>query len=188
MIKMESKLEFFGGAGSVTGSNFLLRSNPDRSGGAETKILVDGGLFQGCDFCGKENWKPFPFDPVSVQVLVVTHAHIDHIGRIPKLVRDGFRGRIISTVATKSLANPLLRDNMELLEREAEREGKELLYEQKDIEAAMRLWEGVQYRAPQELPGDFTLEFLSSSHILGSAMVKVSRKERSIVFTGDLGG
>ncbi len=185
---MQSILEFHGGAGSVTGSNFLLRSNPDQSGGAGVKILVDCGLFQGSLQNDALNRNPFSFEPASIQVLIVTHAHIDHIGRIPKLVRDGFRGRIVSTTATKSLAHPLLMDNMELLAHAAAREGKPALYEEKDVAAAMRLWEGFPYRTNEELPGGFTLEFLSSAHILGSAMVRLSRGGKAVVFTGDLGG
>lgn len=178
---MESKLQFFGGAGRVTGANFLLD-------GGNAKLLVDCGLFQGCHSCEGDNWEPFLFAPVSVQVLIVTHAHIDHIGRIPKLVRDGFRGRIISTEATKALAYPLLMDNMELLGHAAVRERKPPLYEEKDIEAALRLWEVFPYRKSEELPGGFMLELLCSSHILGSAMARLSRGGKTIVFTGDLGG
>ncbi len=178
---MQSTVSFFGGAGSVTGSNFLLD-------GGNAKFLVDCGLFQGCESCEIDNWKPFPFDPASIQVLIVTHAHIDHIGRIPKLVKDGFRGRILSTEATKSLSVPLLADNVELLEQAARHHGRPELYGKDDIAAAMRLWEGIPYRTPAELPGGFTLEFLCSSHILGSAMAKFSRGDKTMVFTGDLGG
>lgn len=187
---MQSTISFFGGAGSVTGSNFLLETDsPSTSLGAtKIRILVDCGLFQGMPESEAENWKPFSFDPSAVQVLIVTHAHIDHIGRIPKLVKDGFRGRILSTEATKSLAAPLLADNQELLEQAAQRHGRPTLYGEDDIAAAMRLWEGVPYRKPQELPGGFSLEFLCSSHILGSAMAKFSRGEKTMVFTGDLGG
>lgn len=179
-----SSLTFCGGAGSVTGSNFLLADalNP------AAHFLVDCGLFQGCDFCDEANWKPFPFDPVSIHTLAVTHAHIDHIGRIPKLVRDGFRGRIVSTEATKALAEPMLLDSMELLERDAKKHGRAILYDEKDVAAAMKLWDAVPYHETVKLPGDYSLQFLNAGHILGSGMAKFSRWGRDIIFTGDLGG
>ena len=174
-------LHFFGGAGTVTGSNFLLESGAD-------KILVDCGLFQGKHASEEANWAPLPYDPASIPFLIVTHAHVDHIGRIPRLVRLGFRGKILSTEATKALAGPLLLDSMELLQGEAARHNHELLYEKKDVERALSLWEVTSYHKPQELPGGFTLEFLDAGHILGAAMVRLTRGGRSIVLTGDLGG
>ena len=151
-------------------------------------MLVDCGLFQGCHACEDENWKPFPFEPSSVPLLLVTHAHIDHIGRIPKLVRDGFKGKIFSTEATKSIALPLLLDSMELLRQAANRSGREPLYEEEDIRRAMEMWEGFPYQKEIPLTGGITLKFLNSSHILGSAMIELAREGKSIVFTGDLGG
>jgi metallo-beta-lactamase family protein len=177
---MQSTIYFYGGAGSVTGSNFLL----DTGG---KKILIDCGLEQGQHSAEESNWKPFAYEPSGVDVLVVTHAHIDHIGRIPYLVKSGFKGSIISTEATRGLAGPMLKDAMELMAHEAQRHGKEPLYDEDDIAAALKLWQGTSYHKSQEI-GDVTLEFLDSGHILGSAMAKFSRGGKSIVFTGDLGG
>ena len=176
-----STVHFYGGAGSVTGSNFLLESEGFRT-------LIDCGLFQGCDFCDDANWKPFPYDPASIPTLVVTHAHIDHVGRIPLLVKRGFRGKIISTVATRAIAEPLLLDSMEILTEEARRRGSEPLYTEGDIAAAMKLWETTSYRTPMNLSDGFMLEFLDSGHILGAAMAKFTREGKNIIFTGDLGG
>ena len=162
-----STIHFYGGAGSVTGSNFLLESD-------DFKVLVDCGLFQGCDFCNEENWKPFPYEPASIPTLVVTHAHIDHVGRIPLLVKRGFRGKIISTKATRDIAGPLLLDSMELLAEEAHRRGIEPLYDENDIARAMQIWETTSYRTPLHLSHDFILEFLDSGHILGAAMAATS--------------
>ena len=112
---MQSNIFFYGGAGTVTGSNFLLDTGgPSSKLGVNKKILIDCGLFQGDHIAEMGNWEPFPFDPKEISVLVNTHAHIDHIGRIPKLVREGFTGKIISTEATKALALPMLMDAMAL--------------------------------------------------------------------------
>ncbi len=176
-----STVHFFGGAGSVTGSNFLLESS-------DVKLLIDCGLFQGCDFCGHANWDVFPYDPASLPVLIVTHAHIDHVGRIPRLVKEGFRGRIISTEATRALAEPLLFDSMEILSEEANRHGREPLYDERDIKQALSLWEELPYRTTLDLPVFVELEFLDAGHILGSSMAALTRGGRRIIFTGDLGG
>ena len=178
---MTSTIYFHGGAGAVTGSNFLLDTG-------EAKFLVDCGLTQGRHSAEAQNWEAFPYDVASVPFLFVTHAHIDHIGRIPKLVKDGFKGRIISTEATRALAEPLLLDSMELLAHDARKHEREPLYNEHDIEHTMRLWEGVPYHKKIELPGDVSAEFLDAGHILGSAMVRFERGGKSVVFTGDLGG
>ena len=178
---MQSKIFFYGGAGSVTGSNFLLDMG-------SRKILIDCGLFQGEHALDEINWEPFKFDPKEISVLINTHAHIDHIGRIPKLVRDGYTGKIISTEATKALAEPMLYDALELNRHEAQKHGKEPLYDEKDIEQALSQWEGIPYHQEHDLGDGVTFQFYNSGHILGSAMAKLTRSGRSIVFTGDLGG
>ncbi len=175
----ESNLYFYGAAGMVTGSNFLL----DTGNG---KLLIDCGLMQGI---GEEkNWEPFPYNPAEISHLIVTHAHLDHVGRIPRLVRMGFKGKIISTSATMALAEPLLLDAMEILGNFAERRGREELFNEHDISAAMRLWTGIGYGEKTDLPDSVALEFLDAGHILGSAMARLTRDGRNIVFTGDIGG
>ncbi len=187
---MKSTIHFYGGAGSVTGSNFLLEVDSPSASLRATKIriLVDCGLFQGKHSFEDKNWEPFPFDPKEISVLINTHAHIDHIGRIPKLVKEGFTGKIISTEATRALAEPLLLDAMELSARTAEHIGKEPLYDEHDIAQAMRQWVGVGYHQPQEVGGGVSLELLDAGHILGSAMARFTRAGKTLVFTGDLGG
>lgn len=181
----QSTLTFVGGAGSVTGSNFLLDTGA-------AKILVDCGLFQGEHSFDDANWQPFAFNPNDISVLINTHAHIDHIGRIPALVKQGYTGRIISTEATKALAEPMLLDAMELLRKTAVKIGKEPLYDEHDIAHAMKQWDTIPYHTPHELEDGVTLEFLNSGHILGSAMALLRRgsegQAKSILFTGDLGG
>src|SRR3990167_2763965 len=186
---MQSTLYFHGGAGMVTGSNFLLETfNPDGTVGA--RFLVDCGLVQGVG--GGKNWEPFAYNPADISHLIVTHAHLDHIGRIPRLVRMGFKGKIISTSATMALAEPLLLDAMEILGNFAERRGREELFNEHDISAAMALWTGIGYGEKTDLPDGIQLELLDAGHILGSAMALLRRgsegQARSILFTGDLGG
>lgn len=176
----KSTLHFLGGAGQVTGSNFLLDTG-------EAKYMIDCGLFQGRHAFEETNWHTFAFDPKDIKALLVTHAHIDHIGRIPKLVRDGFRGAIYSTEATKALAEPLLEDSMEILAHDSRKHGHELLYEEKDIHQTLKLWQGVPYKKTINLEGGFQVQFLNAGHILGSAMIVMQRGERKIVFAGDIG-
>lgn len=194
---MQSTIRFCGGAGAVTGSNFLFTlsnveglecgSPSTELGATNTKVLVDCGLAQGRHDAEEANWTPFAYDPAGIPLLIVTHAHIDHVGRIPKLVRDGFRGRIISTEATKALSEPLLLDSMELLAHDARKHGKPELYNKADVAHAMSLWEGVPYHAVQELGDGASFRFINSGHILGSAMVEFTRGGVHTLFTGDLG-
>ena len=102
------KITFCGGVGSVTGANFLLEADGK-------KILVDCGLTQGTKLADDVNWDPFPYDPKEIDILFVTHAHIDHLGRIPKLINEGFNGKIYSTLPTKSMATLMLDDTAGIL-------------------------------------------------------------------------
>lgn len=185
---MQSTIRFFGGAGSVTGSNFMLDTTQVGRQAGGKKFLIDCGLFQGEHAFDQSNWEPFAYDPKEISLLINTHAHIDHIGRIPKLVKDGYTGKILSTEATKALAEPMLYDALELNRHDAAKHGKEPLYDEKDIAQALSQWETSSYHQPQDIGDGVTLELLNSGHILGSAMAKFTREGRSIVFTGDLGG
>jgi len=176
---MSSTLGFYGGVGSVTGANFMLDTG-------EQAFLVDCGLVQGDQFAAQTNALPFAYDPAKVDVLFVTHAHADHIGRIPKLVRDGFRGKIYSTTPTKDLAHIMFEDALHIMQYEAERDDRQPLYNGKDIELALSLWDTVGYNEHITL-GDTTVHFTNAGHILGSAMVTFERYGKKIVFTGDVG-
>ena len=149
-------------------------------------FLVDCGLVQGDRFAAQVNAEPFAYDPSKVDVLFVTHAHADHIGRIPKLVRDGFRGKIYSTHPTKDLSQIMFDDALHIMQYEAERDEKPPLYSGKDIELALSLWQSVNYDEQITL-GDTTVTFTDAGHILGSAMVQMQRFGKKIVFTGDVG-
>ncbi|MBP9757078.1 MAG: MBL fold metallo-hydrolase [Candidatus Pacebacteria bacterium] len=176
---MTSKITFYGGAGSVTGANFMLDTGSAR-------ILVDCGTVAVESSPDDVNHEPFAYDVHSVQALVVTHAHADHIGRIPKLVRDGFRGAIYSTGATHDIAEIMFEDALHIMEEESLRSGTPVLYESDDIDRTMALWKTHTYHEPFHIQ-DVTVEFADAGHILGSALVRFSRGGRTIIFTGDLG-
>lgn len=173
------KVIFYGGAGSVTGSNYMIESG-------NTKILVDCGMAQGSSFAEKDNFEPFAYDPSQVSAIFVTHAHIDHTGKLPKIVKAGFKGKIYSTPPTKDFAELLLIDSEHVLREEAEKTGLPTLYTTEDIEAALAQWEGIPYHHPVQV-GDFKVTLNDAGHILGSATIKIEAEGKSIVFSGDLG-
>lgn len=173
------KLTFCGGARSVTGSNYLLES-----GG--TRILIDCGLNQGGSYAEKKNWEPFAYEPKDITAVIVTHGHIDHTGRLPQLVRGGFVGTIYSTEPTRDFVEALLLDSEHLLREDAERHGKEPLYDTNDVEKTVSLWRGLSYHEEIAI-GPFTVELYDAGHILGSAIVVVGAEGKRVAFSGDLG-
>jgi metallo-beta-lactamase family protein len=175
------KLSFYGGAGKVTGSNFLIESK-------ESKILVDCGVEQGADFCVDDVYGPFPYDVKEIGALVITHAHLDHVGRIPKLVRDGFRGKIFMTPPTRDLAELILRDSTNILRQDATRRGLDPLYEEKDVDETLSLIETLDYHIEKEITPDFSIYLRNTGHILGSASVRIKDEEgNTVALTGDIG-
>lgn len=184
------KLSFYGAAQEVTGSCFLLES-PSAGSGQSTKILVDCGLFQCPKFCDIRSREPFPFDPKTIDALFVTHAHIDHTGRIPKLIKEGFRGKIFSSPATKELAEIMLKDSTGVLAKEAAREREPVVYTESDVDEAMKLWESKKMREEIRIgdppAGGFAVSLYDAGHILGSVMVAVDLGDKRIVFSGDIG-
>lgn len=185
---MSASITFYTGVGCVTGANFLLELSDDVS--ITKKILIDCGLIQGEKVAQEENREPFGYTPSEVGFLFVTHAHLDHVGRIPKLVRDGFEGIIYSTPETRSLAELILEDAVGLLQREATNEGVSPLYEEKDMRKAFTMWKTIPYHESTDLshiiPG-LSLYLKDAGHILGSSIFEFSFQNKKIVFTGDLG-
>ncbi len=180
---MENKIKiiFYGGVGKPTGSNFLLTDNKD-----ETKILIDCGLTQGKRVAEEENRKPFKYNPADIDYLVVTHAHIDHIGLIPKLVKDGFRGKIFSTTPTRDIGTLMLTDSMGVLGKEARRNKEEPIYLEEDVKNTIALWQDIEYYEEVKM-GDFTLKLKNAGHILGSSIAEFTKDDKKVVFSGDLG-
>lgn len=178
------KLTFAGGAQMPTGSNFLLEL-----GGK--KVLIDCGLVQGEKYSLPINYEPFSYDPKSIDALIVTHGHLDHVGCIPKLVRGGFKGEIISTEPTREIAELIMLDSLGVLGKEAAHEGMQRLYEEADVFQAVHLWNGVhEYEKPfpfKTNDGEAAITLHDSGHILGGAIIEIEYKGRKIAFTGDLG-
>lgn len=176
------KLTFAGGAGAVTGSNFLVEGKNE---GKEFSFLVDCGLSQGSRELEEKNWEKFIYDPSKIDFLFVTHAHIDHIGRIPKLIHDGFNGKIISTIPTKDLSELMLQDTANIITRD-DNDLIEKIYSEKNLEKVFDLWTVIDYKQDYSV-GEFIFRFRDAGHILGSGMLEVIYNNKKIVFTGDLG-
>ncbi len=174
------KISFHGAAKSVTGANHLIESGA-------TKILVDCGLAQGDRFCREKNYAPWVYDPKEIAAVFLTHAHADHVGRLPKLVHDGFHGKIIATPPTLDLTLLNLHDSLKLMEEEAERYGTKPLYSANDVLATERLFEGLTYKTPYILNNNFTITLEDAGHILGSSFVVIETEGKRLVFTGDVG-
>lgn len=193
---MLAKISFLGAAQNVTGSSFLLETDNKR-------ILIDCGLYQERKLKYR-NWEPFPFDPVSIDAMLLTHAHVDHCGLIPKLVRDGFQGNIYCTYATADIAEIILLDSAHLQEEDAaykkKRHEKEKrkgpypevpVYTTADAEASFSHFSGVNYRETVELGEGISATFHDAGHVFGSSTIKVSITRdgdtRSVLFSGDVG-
>ncbi|MFA5827694.1 MAG: MBL fold metallo-hydrolase [Candidatus Paceibacterota bacterium] len=173
------KVTFCSGAGTVTGANFLLEGNGK-------KFLIDCGLIQGEKFVDDLNWEKFSYDAVTIDILFITHSHIDHIGRIPKLINEGFCGKIISTVPTKEITEIMFADMAHLLSRDVEHNLAEI-YSAENIKKASSLWETLEYGQKLNIDHGFQFSFKDAGHILGSGMLEIIYNNRKIVFTGDLG-
>jgi metallo-beta-lactamase family protein len=186
---MAIKLTFLGGAGTVTGSKYLLEAFGRR-------ILIDCGLFQGFKQLRLRNWAPLPFEPRSIDAVVLTHAHIDHSGYLPLLVRNGFSGPVICTSGTRDLCAILLPDSGFLHERDADYANRHgfskyrpalPLYTQHDAERSLENFAPVPFDQDHRISNDVSIRFVPAGHILGAAIVKVTVGDKIVVFSGDLG-
>ncbi|MBP8626866.1 MAG: MBL fold metallo-hydrolase [Syntrophorhabdales bacterium] len=188
------KIRFLGAARTVTGSCYHLRLD-------DMELLVDCGMYQGKN-SDNVNRAAFNFNPERIDYLLVTHAHLDHSGLIPKLVADGFKGRILTTVATAELLEIMLLDSAHIQEKDAEwmtkksfRMGKDIIYEplytQEDVKNALTYIDKKAYNEPEALSPDINYRFLDAGHILGSGILEIwyqsKKKSKKIVFSGDVG-
>ena len=183
------KLTFLGATGTVTGSKYLLEVGKKR-------ILIDCGLFQGLKQLRLKNWAKLPIDPASVDMVILTHAHIDHTGYLPLFVRNGFEGKVYCTYGTRDLCEILLPDSAHLQEEEARFANKYgfskhspalPLYTKDDAIKALDLLHPVDFEKDIDLGDGVTMRMMPNGHILGSAFVRISDGHRSILFSGDIG-
>lgn len=173
------KLGFYGAAGEVTGSNHMLEG-----GGAA--ILIDCGMFQGMKVCNEKNTAPFAYDPSKIDALFVTHAHLDHIGRIPKLIKEGFKGKIYSTPPTRQIVELMFEDTLRIIDREAKEDSHEPLYKEEEVRKTMELWTPLTYNQDVVI-GELHVRFRDAGHILGSAMLEIEHNGKKLAYSGDLG-
>lgn len=190
---MNASIKFLGAAGSVTGSKYLLRLD-------EEQVMVDCGLFQGLKELRLRNWAGLPIDVSQVGSVVITHAHIDHCGYLPRLVKDGFKGKIICTQATAELIPIMLKDAARLQEEEAEfafRQGysrhskPEPLFTVEDAEAVKNFVHGIELHQTYLIGKKASVKFFKSGHILGASSAEITvlgaRQSKKIIFSGDIG-
>lgn len=182
-IKNKVKITFAGGAVTPTGSNFLLEY-------ANKKFLVDCGLYQGSRIAEHENREDFSYDPKTIDALFITHGHLDHVGRIGKLIKDGYDGPIYSTPPTRDIGELIMIDSMGILKKESDRDGLEPMYDEKDVMQAMRNWNTKKYHEDMSFntsEGNVSVNFLDAGHIMGSSMIQFEIEGKKFLFTGDLG-
>lgn len=169
----------------MTGSNFLLEHK-------DSKILIDCGLFQGSKFAETLNYQDFPYDPKEINFVLLTHSHADHSGRLPKLHKDGFRGKVFATKPTIDLSVIALDDNLDLIKEEAHKDGHEPLFGSGDLHQVFISSRGVEYGEELDLGNGIKAIFHEAGHILGSSVIEINWPDESsgtktIYFSGDLG-
>ncbi len=190
---MNVRIKFLGGARTVTGSRHLLEVD-------QFKILIDCGLFQGLKELRLKNWENFPVDVTEIDAVVITHAHIDHTGYLPRLVREGYAGPVYCTRPTEELMQIMLMDSAKLQEEEAafarkkgysKHENPQPLYNSRDVEKVFPLIRSFDFRETASLNDQVKIKFHNASHILGASMVEIildgEQQEKRILFSGDLG-
>ncbi len=188
-MKQEASLQFLGGAGTVTGSKYLLNL-----GGK--KLLIDCGLFQGLKELRLENWAPPPIDPRQVDAILLTHAHLDHTGYLPVLAKAGFNGPVYCTAPTRELTQVILLDSGKIQEEDAERANRDgyskhkpalPLYGVDEAKRALNLLKVIERDKWLDLGNGVEARFTNSGHILGSCFIQIRTPDMTIVFSGDLG-
>ncbi len=173
------KLTFYGASHEVTGSCYLLESNGK-------KFIIDCGMFQGSNFNEGKNFDEFPFKASEISAVFVTHAHLDHVGRIPKLVKEGFSGRIYMTKGTRELAKLVWEDALEIMAYDHKKYQQPVLYESTDVATAYAMCQGVDYHEEVNDNGAKVI-FKDAGHIFGSSFIELTMEGKRIIFSGDIG-
>jgi metallo-beta-lactamase family protein len=193
-------IQFLGAAGTVTGSKHLVNTSSDPSGKAGFQLLIDCGMFQGAKEWRERNWQPLPVPAVAIDAVILTHAHLDHCGWIPRLVREGFRGPVYATPSTIDLCGIILPDSGHLQEEDARfynRHKKSKhdpalpLYTLAEAEESLQHFQPVQFNETRQLSPEVSFRFVPAGHILGSAMVELALnlngQAKKLLFSGDIG-
>lgn len=182
-------IQFLGATGTVTGSKFVVH-------GSQSKVLVDCGMFQGLKALRLKNWEKLEVDPKDIDAVILTHAHLDHCGYLPRLVRDGFRGKIYLTPFTAELAKVILLDSAQIQTEDAKYAAKKgfskhnpprALYEVEDVWKTVEKFVTVDFHKQLKVTSEFVFSFSPSGHILGGAVIELELGQKKIVFSGDLG-
>lgn len=174
------RISFHGAAREVTGSCYLVENG-------RMRILVDCGMFQGSAFADAKNFRDFAFDPSTIDAVIVTHSHLDHVGRLPKLLKQGFRGAVYATPPTAKLMKLVLEDAEQVMEDDYRREYRPKLYEREDVDAVVERITAADYSRRVKLDG-LTFRFRDAGHILGSSFIEIEEAGGArCAFSGDLG-
>ena len=193
-------IQFLGAAGTVTGSKHLVNTSPDQSGKAGFQVLIDCGMFQGAKEWRERNWQPMPVPAAGIDAVILTHAHLDHCGWIPRLVREGFRGPVYATPSTIDLCGIILPDSGHLQEEDARfynRHKKSKhdpalpLYTLAEAQDSLEHFQPVPFEETRQLSPEVSFRFVPAAHILGSAMVELALnlngQAKKLLFSGDIG-
>lgn len=174
------KISFYGATGEVTGSNSLLEA-------AGQKIIIDCGMWQGSEFNAHKNFDPLPYDPKEISAVLVTHAHLDHVGRLPLLTKGGYAGFFYATPATAELARLIMEDALEVMIYNQRKFGGRILFDRSDIDSVMRQFKTIDYYQNFELASAISVKFYDAGHIFGSSFIEISAENKKIIFSGDIG-
>ena len=181
------QISFYGAAGEVTGSCNMIEAGGHRQGGASKKFLVDCGMFQGSQFNEDKNKDPFVFNPAEISGVMITHAHLDHVGRLPLLVKNGYEGKFFATPPTVELAELILEDALQIMLYNQRHFGAPLLYDSTDIAKVMQRFKAVEYHQKYSLTPDVSFTFYDAGHIFGSAFILLEAEGKKAIFSGDIG-
>ena len=174
------RISFYGATREVTGSCYLVETT-------RARLLIDCGMFQGSHFTSASNFKPFAFDAKTIDAVAITHGHLDHTGRIPKLVKEGFRGKVFATPPTCEIARIVMEDAEHVMEDDFKRNGTQKLYDRDDVTEVVNLMAPTDYSKSVQLDG-LSLRFREAGHIFGSSFIEVTEEGgKTVAFSGDLG-